>query len=64
MVTVHDGTPVPKVIDFGVAKAIGRDLTERTMFTAYGQLIGTPQYMEPRTSRDEWLGRRHAVRCL
>ena len=47
MVTLHDGEPVPKVIDFGVAKAITSQLTEKTMFTAYGQMIGTPQYMSP-----------------
>ena len=47
MVTIADGQPMPKVIDFGVAKAISQNLTERTMFTAYGQLIGTPQYMSP-----------------
>ena len=47
MVTVNDNKPVPKVIDFGVAKAISQQLTERTMFTAYGQMIGTPVYMSP-----------------
>jgi serine/threonine protein kinase/WD40 repeat protein len=47
MVTLHDGTPVPKVIDFGVAKAVVQKLTERTLFTAYGQMIGTPAYMSP-----------------
>jgi serine/threonine protein kinase len=47
LVTLHDGEPVPKVIDFGVAKAISQQLTEKTMFTAYGQMIGTPQYMSP-----------------
>lgn len=47
MVTLHDGKPVPKIIDFGVAKAINQRLTEKTMFTAYGQIIGTPQYMSP-----------------
>ncbi len=47
MVTLHDGVPVPKVIDFGVAKAISQQLTEKTMFTAHGQMIGTPQYMSP-----------------
>ena len=47
MVTLHDGQPVPKVIDFGVAKATGQKLTERTLFTAYGQMIGTPAYMSP-----------------
>jgi serine/threonine protein kinase/tetratricopeptide (TPR) repeat protein len=47
MVTLHDGVPVVKVIDFGVAKAITQKLTERTLFTAYGQMIGTPVYMSP-----------------
>ena len=47
MVTLHDGTPMVKVIDFGVAKAISQRLTEKTMFTEYGQMIGTPQYMSP-----------------
>ena len=47
MVTLHDGKPVIKVIDFGVAKAINQQLTERTLFTAYGQMVGTPQYMSP-----------------
>src|SRR5262249_10810371 len=47
MVTLHDGRPVPKVIDFGVAKATSQTLTERTLFTAYGQMIGTPAYMSP-----------------
>jgi serine/threonine protein kinase/Flp pilus assembly protein TadD len=47
MVTHHDGKPVPKVIDFGVAKAIGRPLAEGTMATEDGQLLGTPEYMSP-----------------
>ncbi len=47
MVTLHDGKPVVKVIDFGVAKAMHSELTEKTLFTAYGQMIGTPQYMSP-----------------
>jgi eukaryotic-like serine/threonine-protein kinase len=47
LVTLHDGKPVPKVIDFGIAKALNQELTEKTLFTAYGQLIGTPQYMSP-----------------
>jgi eukaryotic-like serine/threonine-protein kinase len=47
MVTLHDGVPVVKVIDFGIAKATGQKLTERTLFTAYGQMIGTPAYMSP-----------------
>ena len=39
--------PVPKVIDFGVAKATGQQLTEKTMFTGFGQMVGTPRYMSP-----------------
>ncbi len=51
MVTLHDGTPVVKIIDFGIAKALNRELTERTLFTAYGQMVGTPQYMSPEQAR-------------
>jgi serine/threonine protein kinase len=47
LVTLHDGVPVPKVIDFGIAKAIEGKLTEQTLFTAYEQIIGTPAYMSP-----------------
>ena len=39
--------PVPKVIDFGVAKATGQKLTEQTLFTEFGQMVGTPEYMSP-----------------
>jgi serine/threonine protein kinase len=42
-----DGAAVPKVIDFGVAKAMGQQLTEKTLFTGFAQLIGTPLYMSP-----------------
>ncbi len=47
LVTLHDGKPVPKVIDFGIAKATGTSLTDKTLFTAYAQFIGTPAYMSP-----------------
>src|SRR6185436_8365425 len=47
MVTLHDGAPVPKVIDFGVAKAMNQELTAKTLFTNYATLIGTPAYMSP-----------------
>ncbi|HLX95835.1 MAG TPA: serine/threonine-protein kinase [Verrucomicrobiae bacterium] len=47
LVTLHDGVPVPKVIDFGIAKAIEGKLTDQTLFTAYEQIIGTPAYMSP-----------------
>ena len=47
MVEVHDVTAVPKVIDFGVAKAIGQPLTDRTLHTEFRQMVGTPLYMSP-----------------
>src|SRR5206468_6539026 len=47
LVTLHDGVPVPKVIDFGVAKATNQKLTEKTLFTNYSTMIGTPAYMSP-----------------
>jgi len=47
MITLHDGKPVPKVIDFGIAKATSHRLTEKTLFTKYAQMIGTPEYMSP-----------------
>ena len=47
MVTLHDGRPVVKVIDFGVAKAMHTRLTEKTLFTRYERFIGTPAYMSP-----------------
>src|SRR5262249_50326703 len=47
LVTLHDGKPVVKVIDFGVAKAIGQQLTEKTIYTRFAQMIGTPLYMSP-----------------
>ena len=47
LVTSQDGQPVVKVIDFGVAKAIGQQLTDKTLFTDFAQMIGTPLYMSP-----------------
>ncbi|MCB9882145.1 MAG: protein kinase [Planctomycetes bacterium] len=47
LVTLHDGRPVPKVIDFGIAKATHARLTEKTLFTEFRQVIGTPEYMAP-----------------
>ncbi len=47
LVTLHDGRPVPKVIDFGIAKATEQKLTDKTLFTAFEQVIGTPAYMSP-----------------
>jgi len=47
LVTLHDGIPVPKVIDFGIAKATQGKLTDQTLFTAFEQFMGTPAYMSP-----------------
>ncbi len=47
LVAPHDGVPVVKVIDFGVAKAIGQQLTDKTIYTRFTQMIGTPLYMSP-----------------
>jgi serine/threonine protein kinase len=47
MVTRHEGRPIPKVIDFGIAKATNQRLTEKTLFTRYAHIIGTPAYMSP-----------------
>jgi serine/threonine protein kinase len=47
LVTINDGVPVPKVIDFGIAKATAGRLTDHTLFTAFEQFIGTPAYVSP-----------------
>jgi serine/threonine protein kinase/WD40 repeat protein len=47
LIALYDGRPVPKVIDFGVAKATGRRLTERTLYTGFGSVVGTLEYMSP-----------------
>src|SRR5262249_9624296 len=47
LVALSDGRPVPKVIDFGVAKAAGQPLTENTLVTGFGALVGTLEYMSP-----------------
>jgi len=47
LITINDGVAVPKVIDFGIAKAIGQKLTDKTLFTDFQAFIGTPAYMSP-----------------
>src|SRR6516164_2784409 len=42
LVTLHDGAPLVKVIDFGIAKALGQQLTDKTLFTGFAQMVGTP----------------------
>jgi serine/threonine protein kinase len=57
LVTMYDDKPVPKVIDFGVAKAVEQRLTDKTLFTQFGTLVGTFEYMSPEAAAD---GRAHA----
>ena len=64
MVTLHDGVPVVKVIDFGVAKATVQQLTERTLFTGLRPNDRHAGVHEPRASGDERAGHRHAQRHL
>jgi serine/threonine protein kinase/WD40 repeat protein len=47
LVTLHDGVPVPKIIDFGIAKATDKELTEKTLFTQFHAFMGTPAYTSP-----------------
>jgi serine/threonine protein kinase len=57
LVAIQDGNPTPKIIDFGVAKAIGeQSLTERTLTTAFAQMVGTPLYMSPEQAELSALG--------
>jgi tetratricopeptide (TPR) repeat protein len=55
LVVSHDGTPVPKVIDFGVAKAVSGSLTDKTVYTQLAQLVGTPLYMAPEQAGESGL---------
>ena len=64
LVALYDGKPVPKVIDFGVAKATGQQLTEKTLFTGFGAIVGTLEYMTPGAGRDQSARHRHAQRHL
>jgi eukaryotic-like serine/threonine-protein kinase len=51
LISIHDDRPVPKVIDFGIAKAIGHELTDKTVFTRSQEFLGTPAYMSPEQTR-------------
>jgi serine/threonine protein kinase len=56
LVAIQDGRPSPKIIDFGVAKAINQQLTEHTLMTAFAQIVGTPLYMSPEQAELSPLG--------
>jgi serine/threonine protein kinase len=56
LVTHNDGVPMPKVIDFGIAKATQQPLTDKTLFTAFDQFMGTPSYMSPEQAEMNALG--------
>jgi serine/threonine protein kinase/tetratricopeptide (TPR) repeat protein len=56
LVTMYDDKPVPKVIDFGVAKAVEQRLTDKTMFTQFGAMVGTLEYMSPEQAEMNALG--------
>ena len=64
LVTSLDGVPLPRVIDFGIAKATGQSLTDKTLFTGFAQLIGTPLVHEPGAGRAVRGGYRHPQRHL
>ena len=64
LVAPHDGVPVVKVIDFGVAKAIGQQLTDKTIYTRFTQMIGTPLYMSPEQVEINAAGCGHPQRRL
>ena len=60
----QDDHPVPKIIDFGVAKAISQPLTQHTLYTSLAGFVGTPEYMSPEQAELGGDGYRHSHRCL
>ena len=64
LVTVQEGAPLVKVIDFGVAKALGQQLADKTLFTGFAQLIGTPLYMAPEQAARDIASMAAAIRAL
>ena len=64
LVALYDGNPVPKIIDFGVAKATGQQLTDKTLITGFGSIVGTLEYMSPEQAEVKPARHRHAQRHL
>ncbi len=64
LVSTPDDRPVPRIIDFGIAKAMAQPLTDRSLATEMGSLVGTPEVHESRTGRDDAARRRYAQRRL
>ena len=64
LVALYDDQPVPKVIDFGVAKATGQQLTEQTLYTGFGTVVGTLEYMSPEQADVQPARRRYPQRRL
>ena len=65
LITLHDGVPVPKVIDFGIAKATGQQsLTDKTLYTGFSALVGTPMYLSPEQAELRRDRHRHTERHL
>ena len=61
LIALYDGKPVPKVIDFGVAKATGPRLTDQTLYTEFGAVVGTLEYMSPEQARAQPARHRHPL---
>ena len=64
LICLYDGKPVPKVIDFGLAKAMHQSLTDQSIYTGYGIMVGTPLYMSPQAARAQQPRRRYSDRYL
>ncbi len=56
LIAIYDGKPIPKIIDFGVAKALHQQLTEKTMFTQFGAVVGTLEYIDPEQADMDLMG--------